>query len=453
MKKRIISAVVLIILIFNILPNTFSGGLFSLTAAAAEPPQLKSEAAILIDAESGRVIFEKNCDEVLYPASTTKMMTAILVLENLQLDTVVVASRQAVLSIPAGGSNMGLVEGEQLTVEQLLYGVLIASANEACNVLAEYMCGDTDEFVVLMNKKAAELGMTNTKYLNTHGLHVPEHHSTARDLAILAQYAMQNKKFRDMVATSEYLIEPTEKYPQERRMYNTNYLISSKQNASYYYPKAIGIKTGYTSQAGNCLVSAATHAGTEFIAVTLNAAPQTDAIYSFIDSKALLEYGFANYKRKVIAVPGKQVRDGEASVKEAQGNNYVRLNAATELSAVVESDRNVDNLAPDIVLNGDIRAPIAQGEVLGVATYSYVDEKTKETIVLGSVDLVAGNDVKLDFFVFLMNKIFEFLGRPYVAIPLAILIILFTVLYIMRKINRRKRRSYLRSQRYSAKNK
>jgi len=440
MKKRIVSALMLIIMLISV----FSGNTFCLVALADDAPQLKSESAILIESETGRVIFEKDSDKVLYPASTTKIMTAILVLENLNLDTVVVASKRAVMSIPIGGSNMGLLEGEQLTVEQLLYGVLIQSANEACNVLAEYMCGDVDEFIVMMNKKAAEIGMTNTKYLNTHGLHVPEHHSTARDLAILTRYAMGNKKFRDIVATSEYVIEPTEKYPQQRRMYNTNYLISSKQNASYYYSRAIGVKTGYTSQAGNCLVSAATHAGTEFIAVTLNAEPQPDAIYSFIDSKALLEYGFANYKRKVIVKPDVVV--SEAKVGEAQGIDRVALVAAKELSAVLPVDVDPGTLTPEIELAEDIRAPIAQGDVLGFATYSY------DGIVVGKVELVANAEVRRDVFMFVMNRIFEFLAHPLVAIPLSIILILFTVLYIIRRMNRRRRRSYLRSQRYSAKN-
>ncbi len=121
----------------------------------------------MLDRDSGRILFEQNADKRLYPASTTKIMTAILVLENLQLDSVVVASRDAVMSIPAGGSNMGILEGEQLTVEELMYGVLVESANEACNVLAEYMCGDVDSFVIKMNEKAQQLGMQNTKFFKS----------------------------------------------------------------------------------------------------------------------------------------------------------------------------------------------------------------------------------------------------------------------------------------------
>lgn len=162
MKKRIFPFLFAVLFLCNA---------FAISAAAepSAPPQLVSEAAILLDRDSGRILFEQNADKRLYPASTTKIMTAILVLENLQLDSVVVASRDAVMSIPVGGSNMGILEGEQLTVEELMYGVLVESANEACNVLAEYMCGDVDSFVVKMNEKAQQLGMQNTKFLNPHG--------------------------------------------------------------------------------------------------------------------------------------------------------------------------------------------------------------------------------------------------------------------------------------------
>jgi len=416
MKKRIVSAILLLILIFNILPVNIPYGdtFFVMVYAATEPPQLKSESAILMDAESGRVIFEKDCDVVLYPASTTKIMTAILVFENLQPDTVVTASRQAIESIPVGGSNMGLIEGEQLTVEQLMYGVLLLSANEACNVLAEHMCGDTEAFVALMNKKAAELGMTNTNYLNTNGLHTSGHYSTARDLAILAQYAMQNDKFRDMVATTKYMIEPTEKYAQERRMYNTNYLVSSNLDATYYYPKAIGIKTGYTSQAGNCLVSAAAYDGMEFIAVTLKADPQPEAIYSFVDSKALLEYGFENYKRKIVVEQETQL--GEAQVGGVLDSNYASLYAAEEFSAILKADQDIDDLNYEILLNEDIRAPIKDGDVLGVAIYSY------DGTVLGSVDLITHDDIRSNVFVFLVDRIFEFLSHSYINAIVSIFI-------------------------------
>ena len=199
MKKRLCPVLLVVFVLASILAP-------SAMAEPAAPPQVVSEAAILIDRDSGRVLFEQNADKRLYPASTTKIMTAVLVLENLQLDSVVVASNDAVMSIPAGASNMGILEGEQLTVEQLLYGALVESANEACNVLAEYMCGDVDSFVVKMNEKAQALGMQNTKFLNPHGLHSPEHYTTARDLAILARYAMQNETFREVVSTAQYII-------------------------------------------------------------------------------------------------------------------------------------------------------------------------------------------------------------------------------------------------------
>ena len=420
-----------------ILWNVAASGVF---AAPSDPPQLVSEAAILIDRDTGRVLFEQNADKRLYPASTTKIMTASLVLENLQLDSVVVASRDAVMSIPVGGSNMGILEGEQLTVEQLLYGVLVESANEACNVLAEYMCGDVDTFVAKMNEKAQQLGMQNTKFLNPHGLHSPEHYSTARDMAILARYAMQNEKFRELVSTAQYVIEPTNKYTKQRTLNNTNYLISTRQNASYYYPKATGIKTGYTSQAGNCLVSSASQAGTNFIAVTLNAKPQTGAIYSFIDSKALFEYGFANYETKTVVKTGDIIT--EAKVGEAQGVDAVALSAKNDLQGLLPNGTDLSTVTKTVTLNENILAPIAVGDVLGKAVYSYEGNE------LGTVELTATTEVKRDLFIFVMNRIFGFFNLLWVKIPLLILIVLIIVLFINRKIKRKRRRKYLRSKRY-----
>ncbi len=433
MKKRIFPFLFAVLFLCNA---------FAISAAAepSAPPQLVSEAAILLDRDSGRILFEQNADKRLYPASTTKIMTAILVLENLQLDSVVVASRDAVMSIPAGGSNMGILEGEQLTVEELMYGVLVESANEACNVLAEYMCGDVDSFVIKMNEKAQQLGMQNTKFLNPHGLHSPEHYSTARDLATLARYAMQNETFREMVSTTQYVIDPTNKYTKQRTLNNTNYLISSRQNASYYYPKATGIKTGYTSQAGNCLVSSASQAGTNLIAVTLNAKPQTGAIYSFIDSKALFEYGFANYETRTVVKAGDII--SEAKVGEAQGVDAVALSAKADLQGLLPSGTDLAAVTKTVTLNENILAPIAVGDVLGKAVYSY------EGYELGTVELTATTEVKRDVFIFVMNRIFGFFNLLWVKIPLLILIVLILILFVNRRIKRKRRRKYLRSKRY-----
>lgn len=434
MKKRIFSAIILFAVIINMLCMSVPA------FAAPQPPQLISEGAILIDADSGRVLYEKNADTRLYPASTTKIMTAVLLLENLQLDSVVVASYDAVMSIPAGGSNIGISSGEQLTVEQLLYAMLVASANEACNVVAEYMCGDVDSFVVKMNEKAQSLGMANTKFLNPHGLHSPEHYTTARDMATLARYAMQYDKFREVVSTARYTIAPTNKYFETRYLSNTNHLVSTYQNASYFYAPATGIKTGYTSQAGNCLVSSASKAGTDFIAVTLNAKPQADAIYSFIDSKALFEYGFDNYQSRTVAKPGEII--AEAKVGEASGTDVVTLEAKTELDGLLPIDASLDDVHRTITLQENILAPIAVGDVLGSATYTY------EGIELGTVELVSNVEVNRDIFIFIMNRIFGFFDLPWIKIPIIIFIALILFGIISRKLKRRKRRRYLRSKRY-----
>lgn len=441
MKNKIVAVAILSLIIINICA-VFS---YAEEIKMDPPPEIKSEAAILIDADSGRVLFEKNPDKMLYPASTTKIMTAVLVLEKLNMNDVVEAGKSAIASIPPGGSNMGLVPGEQLTVDQLLHGVLVQSANEACNVLAEYISGDVETFVELMNQKAQELGMTHTHFKNPHGLHEAGHETTARDLGVLAKYAMKNKEFRDIVAMTEYIIEPTNKNDKPRTLYNTNYLIGTKQSAEYYYKKAIGIKTGYTSQAGNCLVSAAVQSKKEFIAVTLNATPVPGIIYSFKDSTQIFEYGFKNYDYQTIVKPDEVL--GEAKVNYALNANVVALVSASDFSSLLPIDFNIDNITKVVEINDDVAAPVVKGQVLGRVTYSYKGDE------LGSVDLIASADTQRDDFVFVMSKIGAFIWRPHIYIPLAILLVLLIIVYSFRQLNRRKRKTYLRSQRYKKKKK
>ena len=433
MKKYLLPIIMTFVVILN---------MFSATNALAlgTPPQVVSEGAILIDMATGRVLFEQNADKRLYPASTTKIMTAVLALENLQLDSVAVASYDAVMSIPVGGSNMGILEGEQITIKELLYGALVASANEACNVIAEYMSGDVDSFVAQMNEKAVQIGMTGTKFLNPHGLHSPEHYTTTRDMAILARYAMQNETFREIVSTPQYIMEPTNKYNEQRILTTTNHLISLIQTYSYYYPKATGIKTGYTRQAGNCLVSSASKGGTNFIAVTLNAEPQADAIYSFIDSKALFEYGFSNYETHILAKPGEII--AEARVKEGRGTKFAKLEVKSDVEGLLPKGADISKVEKKVTLNENITAPIKAGDVLGRITYTY------DGYELGSGELVSNADIKRDFFMFILNRIFDFFNIPWIKIPLILIIGWMICIRIRRAIRRKKRRKFLRSKRY-----
>ncbi len=427
MKNKLLYAYLCIFMVIS---------LFCTSAFAA--PDTVSQAIILIDADSGRTLYAKNADKKMFPASTTKVMSAILFIENLAPADIVTASYNAVMDIPLGASNIGITDGEQLTVEQLLHAVLVSSANEACNVLAEHMCGSVDAFVEQMNAKAKELGMESTHYVNPHGLHDENHYTTAHDMAIVARYAMQNETFRKIVNTQTYYIEPTNKYKEQRILSNTNYLINSYSR--YAYSAATGIKTGYTSAAANCLVSSATKGNENLIAVTLGAKEQVDGIYSFIDSKSIFEYGFNNFSKKTLSAKDEIL--AEVHVKHARGTDFVTAMSENDSSILLPNDATVAEITHKVTTQEGLVAPIPKGTVVGTASYFYKGEQ------IATINLVTGTDIKTDYLSLIFSKILAFFLHPLVLIPILLVVGGFFLLVILAQIKAKKRRRYLKRKRY-----
>ena len=246
MVKISFKKILLILLATLFIANT------SFVFATNEAPSLYSQSAILIDSKTGKVLYSKNADKKMYPASTTKILTAILTLENCNLDEKVTVSHDAIASIPDGYSSASLQFGEELTIEQLLQFLIIHSANDAANVLAEHVGGSIESFVSMMNTKVYELGLSNTHFTNAFGMHNDNHYTTAQDLAIIMNYCIKNEDFRRISGKASCAIPATNKY--DARSYtSTNALIIP--NSYMYYPYLTCGKTGYTSQAGDCLVS------------------------------------------------------------------------------------------------------------------------------------------------------------------------------------------------------
>lgn len=265
--------------------------------AFSDELQINSDAAILVDSKNEKIIYEKNSNKKVYPASTTKILTAIIALENCPLNEVVTASSIAINSLPAGYSNASIVEGENLTIEQLVTVFLVHSANEVGFILAEHISGSTREFAKKMNEKATELGCTNSNFTNPSGIHEENHYSSANDLAKIAVYCMKNDTFRKIVSLKSCYIPATNK--SDSRFYrNTNQLL---QDGQYYYSYCIGIKTGFTSPAKNCLISASNKNGVELISVVLGGDSTSDGKDTrYLDSMNLFEYGYKNYSLKLI---------------------------------------------------------------------------------------------------------------------------------------------------------
>lgn len=251
-------------------------------------PAIGAEAAILMDAETGQILYAKNIDERLMPASTTKIMTCLTAIKRgAKLDDIITVSKEAIDANDAEGSNMGLIAGEKLSVEEIMTGILVTSANEGCNALAEHMAGSMDDYVVMMNEEAEKMGLENTHFVTTNGLPDPEHYTTARDLAIIAREFFSYDLLCRLSSTP-YVEMPETELHNEHNIYSKNKLY---KNRDYEYPYLVGSKTGYTDEARQTLVSCAEKDGTKLICVIL----MEEAPYQFEDTVNLFDYGFNNF--------------------------------------------------------------------------------------------------------------------------------------------------------------
>lgn len=341
-----------------------------------------ARAYILIDAKTGMVLCEKNADDRLYPASTTKILTAIVALEKGNLSQMMKASKEAVRDIGADGMNIGISPGEELRMEDLVNAMLIQSANETANILAENLAPTRSDFIDMMNNRAKELGATNTHFTNPCGMHDDEHYTTARDLSILARHAMTLPKFREIVAKESYLMNVTNMHKKWDMLYTTNRLLSQ---TSEYFSKVTGIKSGFTGQAGFNLVSSAMNDdGMELIAVVLG---ETDHPKSKVasDSKELLEHGFKDYAIQKISDAGQLVKS--LPVIGSEKDKRIEVITANDFRSVLPVDKNDWKITTAESIKTNLQAPIQKGDILG-----YIEYK-RNGIKLGKVDLVAAGPV------------------------------------------------------------
>lgn len=372
-----------------------------------QPPTLKSEAGILIDTKSEKILYGKNEDKKMYPASTTKILTAILSIENSDLNDLATVSYDAVMSIPDGYSVADLQVDEHISIEYLLELLLLHSANDAANVLAEHVGGSFDSFASMMNTKVYELGLSNTHFTNAYGKHDENHYSTAHDLAIIMKYCMQNETFRKICGKISCSIPATDKH--EARSYtSTNKLVLSDD--TNYYPYTTCGKTGFTSQAGYCLVSCSYKDDFETICVIFGGENLKDSSTRFAESKKLFEYGYNNYSIKTLlaqenVVTNIEVKNGSKDTKSLD------LLASSSLEALLENSFSESELNFTIDLKPDIRAPIAEGDILGSVSCKLDGEEYK-------TDLVASHSVT-------KSKLFIYMFEFGVAGLIIILIIIY----------------------------
>lgn len=342
---------------------------------------ISSPAALLMDLNTGKVLYEKNMDKKMYPASTTKVMTAIVVLENCELNDVATVSKNAATSITGGYVIANLKVDEELTIEQLLYVLMVGSANDAAIVLAEHVSGSTENFAMLMNEKAKEIGCISTNFVNPNGMHDENHYTTAYDLALIARYGMRNETFKKLVSTRVYRLPATNKYSRNDRLFSTtNDLINN--NSSFYYKDATGVKTGFTTPAGNCLIASASKNNLDFLTVVLGAESSDNR---YVDTKALFDYGFETYSMKKIINKGGVVHT--VTIKNGSSDTKnLDVTVAEDINALVKKEDLSSVILPEITLNNKLKAPIQKGDVIG--SVKYIAEGIEY-----ETNLIASNDV------------------------------------------------------------
>lgn len=282
--RRFLSLILSVFIIITLSPTAAYAD-----TAWPENVSIQAEGGIVIDADTGTVLYGKNIHTTYYPASITKILTALIVVEQCDLNEMVTFSHNAVYNVEAGSSSAGLDEGDVLTVRDCLYALLMKSANESANALAEHVAGSTEAFADMMNQRAASLGCQDSHFANPSGLNNPDHYVSAYDMALIGQAALQNETFMEIDSSLYYDLPVTKRNPEGFRIYPGHKMM--KKNLAEYYEGCLGGKTGYTSLAGNTLVTFARRNGMTLVSVVLNG-HQTQ----YSDTKAMLDFGFRNFQ-------------------------------------------------------------------------------------------------------------------------------------------------------------
>ncbi|SDK57129.1 D-alanyl-D-alanine carboxypeptidase family protein [Natronincola ferrireducens] len=392
-------------------------------------PNITAPNGVLMDYATGKVLFDHNAHEVTYPASTTKVMTAILVLENLDLDEVITIEDDLYVD----GSSMYLLKGESFTVYELLQALMIRSANDVAEVFAVRISGSVEEFAKLMNERAKELGALNTHFTNPHGLPDKNHVTTAYDLALIGRHAMSIDIFRDIASTVRLNFEPTEFTPETRYYRNTNrflwgtgggnQILYNGRYTNIKYDIIDGVKTGYTGDAQSCLITSANKDDHRLIAVVLGA----QGLNVYGDSRVLIDFGYDNFQ--LVSLIEENQLKLESPIKNGT-EDTIALYTESPLNVVLPSSFDPSKITEEVIVDESLKAPILSGDILGKVIYSI------EGKLLGEVNLIAQDTIDTKPF---FKKII--LPRNLIVI-LIVLFLLWQGFVIYVRLKKRRKRVY-----------
>ncbi len=394
MKKSIISATLLAVMAFLMIIPALAD---EAEEGIVDPPIIENVgAATVYNIENDIYIYDHNADKVIYPASTVKLMTAIVAVEALggELSRKVTVSSAALDGVR--GNNIALKRGEELTVEQLLLALICGSANDAANILAFEVAGSVEAFVELMNEKAREIGATNTHYTNPTGIHDPEMVTTARDTALIAAYAYKTEPITEMSTLEKFSLPKTNK-AKARTVFNKNHFYSTLTEYLYIWNIPRGLNAGYTEEGGYCLATTATRDGLTYVIIAMNATRDEKYIYSYTEAAKLINWAFDAYEYTDVLSTADMIC--ELPVRLSSKVDYVTLFPSEPVELYLPAGTNVED---DVKLEWTLEresftAPVSEGEVAGKITVSYEGEK------LATVDLVTRNSVNRDNILYVLD--------------------------------------------------
>lgn len=432
MLKKLFSIIFTLILAFSVILTPLTASAYEITGF-----DITAKAGMLVSMDTGEILYSNNIDQKMYPASLTKIMTVTLMLESEKYDPagkVAMTKEVQTLILGTGNAVSNFQIGEEITQLDLVYTVLMSSLGDCAYLAAIYYGGSVEGFVAMMNDKAAELGLTGTHYSNPVGLHDEGNYTTVRDVYTLMSYALKNETFKTVCSAPRYTVEATN-MSGKRTLSTTNFLIDNTTN--YYYQYAKGGKTGYTDEAGRCLVSFASYNGYNYMCVLMNCPPNADRRYEFVESAELYRWAFNDFSFKEVANSTDPVC--EMPVDLSFDTDFVSLYFEKPFVTVLPNEADDSTIVVKTHLKADsVEAPVKKGEVLGTADVIYAEQ------VIGTVNLVAGDSVKESKLLIALKYIKSFFGSVYmkvvyVLIALAVVIFIFmTIRLNMARIRKRR---------------
>lgn len=403
------------------------------------PDEIHSESALLINLDSDLVIYEKNPDKKMYPASLTKIMTAIVVLEHIEdLQGTMIEADGSIFDelYQSGASTADFRPWEIATASDLMYGMMLQSACEAASILAFHVGnGSVSAFVGMMNDKAAELGCENTHFSNAHGLFASDQYTTAADMAKITEYAINMPRFMEICNNPNYTLATTNKHSETRVVKHTNMMLD--KNSRYYYAPTKGIKTGTLDESGRCLITEASKDGYNYLAITLGA-PLVDAEgnntrYDFEDHTNLYQWAFSDFAYQTLLKSDEEI--GEVPVQFSNSEDYVLVSPAEDYTTLWQTSIDVSSIKQNITLKEDVMAPVKKGDILGSVELQLSGE------TMTTVDLIAtaGRDRSLIKYNLYLAQ--QFLSSPWFkAAVIAVFILLLIYVSICSRVARKKRK-------------